>query len=349
LNVTEAQTLTASPTSLSFTYQVGAEAPAAKAVQVTSSGSAIPFTAAAATASGGDWLKITPASGNTPGPVSVTVDPASLAVGTYTGTITLASSGAGNSPKVSVSLVVQSTPQPGSVQVVNGASGVPGALAAGEIVYIGGTNLGPATGVAATVTNNSLPNTLGNVQVTFDGIPAPLLYVSNMQINAIVPFGVAGRATTNVQVVYNSVSSGNISYRVADSAPGIFTLNQSGAGPGAILNQDYSVNSASNPAAKGSVVILYATGQGAGSPAYPDGALTPADGSGLSYPLTQPVTATVGGRAAQVLYAGSAPGFVAGAFQVNVQLPADVASGNQAVVLTVGGASSQANVTLAVQ
>ncbi len=350
LTVTAAQTLSASPTSLAFTYQVGGAAPAAQALQVSSSSGGLAFTAAATTTSGGTWLSVTPTSGTTTASVSVTVNPASLAAGTYAGAITITSPGAGNSPlTVNVSLTVQAAPLPSSVQIVNGASGSPGPLAPGEIIYIGGTNMGPATGVPAQVTNNALPTTLGNVTVTFDGIKAPLLYVSNTQINAIVPYGIAGRVTTNVQVTYNGASSGNIPYNVAASMPGIFTLNQSGSGPGAILNQNGSVNAAGTPAAKGSVIVIYATGQGVNTPPNTDGAITPSDGTGLTKPVTQPVAVTVGGQQATVLYAGSAPGLVAGAFQVNVQLPANLPSGAQPVVVTVGTASSQANVTVAVQ
>jgi len=105
-----AATISASPTSLSFKYQIGGTTPAAQTVSVASSGTALNFTTAAATTTGGSWLSATPASGSTTsGSVSVAVNPSGLAAGTYTGTIQVASSGATGSPvTTSVTLVVSS-------------------------------------------------------------------------------------------------------------------------------------------------------------------------------------------------------------------------------------------------
>jgi hypothetical protein len=102
--------LTASPTTLSFNYQIGAAAPATQTISVSSNGAALSFTAAAP---GGTWLSATPTSGTTPGTVSVFVNPAGLAAGTYNGTVTITSTGATGSPKtVSVSLVVSAAASP---------------------------------------------------------------------------------------------------------------------------------------------------------------------------------------------------------------------------------------------
>jgi uncharacterized protein (TIGR03437 family) len=128
--------------------------------------------------------------------------------------------------------------------------------------------------------------------------------------------------------------------------PGVFTLDASGHGPGAIDNQDGTVNSANNPAAVGYYVFVYATGEGQTNPAGVDGkpAVPPAP-----MPVAQPVTATVGGLSALVQYAGGAPGFV-GTLQVNVQIPEGVTAGSAVpIVISIGGQDSQANVTLAVR
>ena len=112
LTVTSASlpTLTASPLSLSFTYASGGTPPASQSVSLTSSGSALSYTAASTAA----WLTVTP-SGTTPGSLSVSVNPTGLAVGTYTGTVTVTSSGASNSPqKVAVTLGVTGTPPSGT-------------------------------------------------------------------------------------------------------------------------------------------------------------------------------------------------------------------------------------------
>jgi uncharacterized protein (TIGR03437 family) len=152
-----------------------------------------------------------------------------------------------------------------------------------------------------------------------------------------------------MQVSYRGVMSPGIELRITDAAPGIFTMNQSGSGQAAIINQNGSINSTSNPAAKGSIIVFYATGEGQTSPAGVTGRVTPADGSSLSRPVLN-TTVVIGGRPAEVLYAGSAPGFVAGDLQVNVRIPADAPSGSAVpIVLRVGSTNSQANVTLAVQ
>ena len=134
---------------------------------------------------------------------------------------------------------------------------------------------------------------------------------------------------------------------VAPTAPGIFTLNASGTGPGAILNAaDESINSAANPAAPGDWVSIFATGAGATTPAGVDGLLA----TGPSYPPTAPVSVTIGGLACQLNYAGGAPGLVAGVVQINAQIPAGVTPGASVPVeVTAGTASSQSGVTVAVK
>jgi uncharacterized protein (TIGR03437 family) len=133
---------------------------------------------------------------------------------------------------------------------------------------------------------------------------------------------------------------------VASSSPGIFSVDYTGSGQGAILNQDGTVNSSSRPAPAGSVVTVYATGEGQTSPPGTDGKLA----NGPVYPAPKlPVTVTIGGAQADVLYAGAAPTLVAGALQVNVRIPISVASGDNPVVITVGSAQSQPGITVAVK
>jgi len=106
------------------------------------------------------------------------------------------------------------------------------------------------------------------------------------------------------------------------------------------------VNSSANPAAAGSVVVIYATGEGQTMPAGIDGKFA----AGPGYPAPElPVSVTIGGLPADVLYAGAAPTLVAGVMQVNARVPAGVTSGDNAVTVTVGTASSQPGITLAVK
>src|SRR5262249_43349562 len=129
------------------------------------------------------------------------------------------------------------------------------------------------------------------------------------------------------------------------STPAIFTLDSTGLGPGAILNQDYSINSNALPAPRGSVVSIYCTGGGATNPAIADGAV-------VSTPLPQltlPVSVTINGVDAPVQYAGGVPGSVAGLTQINAQIPQSLTPGNGIpIVIKIGGVSSSNGVTISV-
>ncbi len=128
--------------------------------------------------------------------------------------------------------------------------------------------------------------------------------------------------------------------------PGVFTFNASGSGTAVALNQDGSVNSATNPAVKGSVVVLFATGEGDTNPPGQDGLIASSDI--LREPVL-PVALTIGGISAQVLYAGASPGNVAGVMEVEAVVPATAASARILCMLSVGSASSQANVVINVK
>jgi endo-1,4-beta-xylanase len=234
--------------------------------------------------------------------------------------------------------------------VLNAASYAGGAVAPGEIVTIFGANYGPANLVAGQLdASGRFPANVAGVQVLFDGVLAPLVYAKAGQVSAIVPFEVAGEQQTAIQYQYNPGSGAVVSNTamapVTAAAPAIFALDASGSGPGAILNADYMVNSASNPVAAGGAILVFGTGGGAIVGGAADGALAPGAGS----LVTQPVTATIGGVAAIVLYAGPAPGLVNGMIQVNLTVPAGLTPGPQPVAITVGTAASQKGITVAVK
>ena len=133
---------------------------------------------------------------------------------------------------------------------------------------------------------------------------------------------------------------------VAAATPGIFTLASSGIGPAAVLNQDNSVNDPAHPAARGSIIQIYATGEGQTAPPGVTGAVT---GSDLKTPLL-PVKVAIGGQDALVQFAGSAGNAVAGLFQVNAVVPQAVTPGTAVpITISVGGVASQSGVTIAVQ
>jgi uncharacterized protein (TIGR03437 family) len=133
---------------------------------------------------------------------------------------------------------------------------------------------------------------------------------------------------------------------VQAALPALFTADSSGAGEVAAFNQDGTLNSSAVPASRGSIVVLYATGEGQTKPAGTDGKLA------LDvYPAPAlPVKVSIGGQDAEVLYAGAAPTLVAGVMQINTVIPAGVTPGSAVpVVLGVGTFASRSGVTLAVK
>jgi uncharacterized protein (TIGR03437 family) len=230
----------------------------------------------------------------------------------------------------------------------NAASYAGASVAPGEILVIYGSGLGPDTLATAQLDSRGYVSTsLAGTQVLFDGVAAPIIYTQAPNVSVVVPYEVSGKPLTQVQVSYQGHVSNTVSMAVSAVMPAIFTADYSGHGQGSIVNQDGTVNSANNPAPVGSYVSVYATGEGQTNPAGIDGkpAVPPAP-----VPVVQPVTATVGGLPALVQYAGGAPGFVAGALQVNVQIPEGVAADSSVpIVINIGGQDSQMNVTLAVR
>jgi len=233
-------------------------------------------------------------------------------------------------------------------QVINSASGLSGSVAAGEMVTINGADLAPATltnNPASAATSGKLETSLGGTQVMVNGSAAPLLYVRQDEVAFVIPNAVAGQTSITLQVQYQGQSTPTMNVPVTAIAPGLFTIDGSGRGQGAILNQDDSVNSASNPAARGSIVAFFGTGGGPYDPALPEDALAEAP-----YPLlTNSVSVTIGGQSADIEYAGAAPD-LAGVFVISARIPAGIKPGSKVpVTVTIGGVKAQSGVWLAVQ
>jgi uncharacterized protein (TIGR03437 family) len=337
LHVNPAPVLTLSAGNLAFVSQ-GAGNPANQMLNVSSSSGATNIVATAATQGGGNWLSVTPTSGQTPAGLTVAANTAGLSPGSYQGIITVGSPVQGVVPvTVSVSLTIPQN-APSVLAVVNAGSFLPGAISPGEILVITGSAMGPKDIVPMSVTNGSLDRTLSGAKVFFDGIDAPLVYVSGAQLAAIVPYEIAGRAVTRLVVQYQGVQSAPITLNVADAAPGLFMV---AAGQAAALNQDGSVNAQNNPAAPGSIVVLYATGEGVTNPPANTGELSNMPFDQLPRPKSR-VAVTIGGKDATIVYSGAAPGLTAGVMQVNAVIPADLGTGPAIpVMLTVGNATSQ--------
>jgi uncharacterized protein (TIGR03437 family) len=231
--------------------------------------------------------------------------PAGIAIGAN-GTILIADSGNNRIRSLSPSAVASETV---NVAVVNAASLATGSIAPGEIISVFGAGFDKT-----------------NTQLLFDGQPATLFYTSTTQINALAPASLAANSVAKVSIVVDGAAITSSSVPVVGAVPGIFTV-AGGTGQAAANNQDGSLNSASNPAARGSVVSLYATGQGSSTN----------------------VALSIAGYNAPLLYAGAAPGFP-GLMQINAQVPSGfLPPGIQAVLLSVGGAVSQPGVTIAIR
>lgn len=218
-------------------------------------------------------------------------------------------------------------PQFSAAGLVSAASFRGGAVAPGQIVTLFGQNLGGAGLTTAAVENGRLATTLNATRVLFDGVPAPLVYVSAGQVSAIVPYAVAGRTSTKVVVEYRGYGSVEVDVPVTRSTPAVFTANSSGTGVAAAIRY---------PEAR--IAVIYATGEGLLTPSPQDGALT------LTQPLPVPqlpVRVLLAGREVKLLYAGAAPGLTAGLLQLNLEIPEDLAGQqNLPLVIEIGGVRS---------
>jgi uncharacterized protein (TIGR03437 family) len=235
--------------------------------------------------------------------------------------------------------------------VVSAASYGGATLSPGEIVTVFGTNFGPDTSPSSSTDERPKIFTAADelstgVTILFDGIPAPLIYAQPNQLAAVVPYGLSGQDRSQVQVEYKGNRSFPVTVPIGLASVAVFTIDSSGKGAGAILNQDGSINSADNPAEKGSIIAVYGTGVGQTDPPGVDGQIAT---TVLPKPQLQ-VTAMVGGLPADVIYAGAAPDLVAGVTQVNLRIPAGSSSGKAvSILLNVGGVNSQDGVTVAIR
>ncbi len=230
--------------------------------------------------------------------------------------------------------------------VVNAASFKGGPIAPGEMITVFGSGIGPATLATFQVASGIVSSNVAGTRFLFDGAPAPILYVSASQSTVMAPYSLDGKTSAQFQVEYLGVRSAPVTVPVAAAAPGLFTANQTGSGPAAVVNGDGSINTASSPAAKGSIILIFLTGDGQTNPAGVDGQLALA-----TFPRTAaPVSVTIGGVDAPVAYSGVAPQSVAGFTQLNVTVPLGAPSGAAVpVVVKVGPGESQPDVTIAVK
>jgi uncharacterized protein (TIGR03437 family) len=243
--------------------------------------------------------------------------------------------------KIAATTAPQITVTGSSSAVVNAATSQTGGIAPNEFISIYGTGLGPATGVSSSTPTTSL----GGTSVLINGTAAYLTYAQAGQVSGLVPFRVSGLQNTTIQVQYNSQSGNTVTVPVASSSPGIFTQSY-GPGQAWVVNQDNTFNSSSNPAARNSYIAFWATGQGLVNTSLQDGAQPT---SPWPTPML-PVSVSVGGvpvAAANIIFDGL---IYTGEIQINIQIPANAPTGSAVpLVVTIGGASSRSDATIAIR
>ena len=244
----------------------------------------------------------------------------------------IATSGTGDSvPLQAISSTVQI--QSGTTQVLpvdsvlNGASMLSGPIVPGEIItLLGAFPIGPPA-------------------VLINGVQTPMIYGNTGLLNPVVPFGLDLSKPADLQIRSQNQTVAETTIAVAAAAPAIFTQTGTGTGAGAVLNEDYTVNTFSTPASANSVLLVYGTGFGAMQSLVTDG-----QPSMAAIPLAVPVTATIGGVSADVIYAGSAPSLIAGVTQINVRVPEGLPSNPYTpLVLSVGSASTPLGITVSIR
>jgi uncharacterized protein (TIGR03437 family) len=240
--------------------------------------------------------------------------------------------------------------QPYVSAVVNAGSFVfPGLVAPGTMVSIFGAGLADGT---AQVFSTPYPNSLQGSQFSVRGLPLPLFYASSGQVNAVIPMGLSANVRDQLIVVRDTTQSAPVDLLVADTAPGVFTVNSQGTGQAAALVNGTAQIAApagsipgvtTAPATAGQSISLFLAGMGTVTNPPADG--SPSTGNSLTNATP---TVSIGGVVATVSYSGLAPGEV-GLYQLNFVIPAGTMTGNQVPVLVTIGNETANLVTIAVQ
>jgi len=349
LNVTTQPIAQASSSSLSFNAAQGTKAQTAN-VAVTDAGQgALTVSGVTATAaSSGTWLSAATINGG----ISVTADPTGLSPNTYTGTVTVASNGVNGNLVIPVQLVVAAQGPPvaavGGV-VANETFAVGEPIAQGDVVSVYGNQFT----FDAPTSAGSLPlqTTLDNVQVLVNGTAAPLFYTSSGQINFEIPINAATGDGT-VQIVRNGTPGNMIYVNIGAQAPQFFLVPGTG-GYAITTPEGMLTGTSSSPVHVGDTIVIYAIGLGPTSPLVPSGTASPATPPLATVPGTTqvcfgPESPFFQAPCATPLFTGLTPNF-SGLYQINVTIPAGVASGNSKMSVILEDNISSDPIPLAVQ
>jgi minor extracellular serine protease Vpr len=192
-----------------------------------------------------------------------------------------------------------------------------------------------------------LPTVLSGLSLQLTGAPlSPLFYANGTQVNLQIPWELAGQTQATLTPIVNSLPTQALIVNLVNYAPAIFSVNNSGTGQGAILDQNYHLVDSTHPAGPGVTILqIFCTGLGPVTNQPATGAPSPSNPPATT---TTVPTVTIGAAPAHVEFSGLAPGFV-GLYQVNALVPSSASTGNSIPVsLSIGGVTSNA-VTIAVQ
>lgn len=331
-------------TDVTFAYPLGSSAPAAQGVTVSSSGAAVTFNVSVL--SSGGWLAVNAQNGTTPQTLQITVNPAGLAVGNYTGTVLISSTGALNSPRsIMVHLLVVAAGTPVITRLENAAGFAP-EVAQNTYIEIDGINLAQTSRQwqTADFVNNQLPTQLDGVSVTINSKPAYVYYISSKQLNVLSPLDTT-EGPVSVQVTNNSANSAPVTTTMKRFSPGFFAFFSDKYVAGTHLDGSYLgptslIPGVTTPAKPGELVVLYGSGFGQTNPPVVDRALTQT-GTLSPFPVVK-----IGGVQAVVQFAGVS---AVGEYQFNVYVPASALDGDNTLTAEYNGFVTPPGVFIFVQ
>lgn len=221
-------------------------------------------------------------------------------------------------------------------------------ISPGEVVTINMAGVGPDTPADAVPSEDgSISTRLSQTRVLVGGVAVPVLSAAKGQVTAFIPYGASvlvGRAT-GVQIEYGGAPTGAGFVAMVAANPAIYTSDGSGNGQARVTNETGAPNGSDAPALRGSVVTVLASGLGLTSQTASDNRVSQSLGPGPRGELE----VRIGGAVADVVSAGIAPGQL-GVYRIAVRVPELARSGTASpLILTVDGAPSQFNVTMAIQ
>jgi uncharacterized protein (TIGR03437 family) len=352
-----AQSLIVAPTHLTFTGVADSAIPfAPQTVQLTSTGQNVTFESDCTYSF--PAAACSPLTGTTPASIVISPPVGAALYGSTNDFVNYGIPGVAITygAELRVTRTYTLPPPPVITSVVDAATFLPGPIVPNQFITIFGRNLGALYDMT-TFFSGPTPSRFyftesGRTFVHFEDnagkvvADAPFLYAALGQVNVLVPAEIAGMSSINIVLTHYNVPSNNLNVPVVDTSPAIFTASGQQGGQGAILNADSRPNSSTNPALKGSVVQIFGEGCGKTNPVLMDGEFANTTG----VPVVAPVSLTIGGQPAQIVFSGQAPRAVYGLTQINATVPTNIPSGPQAVVLTCGiNNNATQGITLAVQ